>query len=228
MKNEVCTEPELSLPAMVIDYENDKDDFLLDMNDDPIEVEHENGFILPIIDDLEPFSLDSYTVLEKEQKRMGTPVTPPHFDRPTVDVDSFLDFAEKKRPKRVRSTPSEDLNEHFRSPHRGSSQAMIAPEDCPSSRKTPRRYRNHRANALRYYRALTKLATSMRQSEETRLEVIHQRQMLPDVYGHLEKDHAILSGLETKTGFDYKESRARLMSYICSAMDRPPPFGDCS
>jgi hypothetical protein len=78
--------------------------------------------------------------------------------------------------------------------------------------------------AVTYYCALTKLATSMRLSEETRSGIMLQRRVLHDVYGHLDTNSSLLCGTGSGAASDYEVSRNALMSHICDAMEQHPPW----
>jgi hypothetical protein len=50
-----------------------------------------------------------------------------------------------------------------------------------------------------------------------------QRRVLRDVYGHLDTDISLLCGTGSGAASDYEVSRNAIMSYICDAMELPPP-----
>lgn len=180
------------------------DEIVISMSQDSLDVACDDNFELSIIDDMEPFSLEHYT--HTHLATLPAPVTPPSNDKPTVAVN--VDSTPHQNYKRQKCFHSTETNVNFKND----------PYKCNHSSGDDRHHQpnNH------FYRSLKKLVSSMRQSEETRVVVMHHRQLLHDVYGKLENEKSLLSGLGYGATVDFLHSRNNLMEITCDAIEQPP------
>jgi hypothetical protein len=200
--------------------------FVDNFRDDPMDFESDEGLMLPVVKGglaLEPF-MDSTRCQTTRMIHASVPVTPPRQCRQIVQMadfscsSSFSSFSSffcsscsSSSDEGDEPPPESDLDESFPSTRR--SKDCSQPQD-PDSRQV----------AITYYTALTKLATSMRLSEETRSGIMLQRRVLYDLYGPLNTNHSLLCGTGSGAASDYEVSRNALMSYICDAMEQPIPL----
>jgi hypothetical protein len=207
--------------------------FVDNFSDDPMDFERDNGLILPVVEGLELVSfMDSTPCQSTRMLHASVPVTPPRQCRQMFEIAEFScsssctsssdDEGDETLPESDLDAPDfsddeDDLSfllycgDGVRFPSHRRVQDLRQPLD-PDSRQL----------AVTYYCALTKLATSMRLSEETRSGILLQRRVLYDVYGHLDTNDSLLCG--SGAASDYQVSRNALMSYICDAMEQPPPL----
>jgi hypothetical protein len=199
-------------------------------NDDPMDFESDDGLMLPIVDGLELVSLvDSTPCQSTRMFHASVLVTPPRQCCPIIEIAEFLS-SDEDDDEDDETTVCEDLaapdfsvNEDDLSflLHYSDSVGFPNHHQCEDYGQPQDPDSHHVANT--YYMALTKLATSMRLSEETRSCIMLQRRVLRDVYGHLDTDISLLCGTGSGAASDYEVSRNAIMSYICDAMELPPP-----